>query len=77
MSVWLPFNIQFANHHLFIQEGIVEKTVAGLLKHLGVDTLLGSCVGLFCRLWVVWLVQPACEQRLFDSVATILMQNLL
>ena len=32
MSVWLPFNIQFANHHLFIQEGIVEKTVAGLFS---------------------------------------------
>jgi len=32
MSVWPPFDIQFANHHLFIQEGIVEKTVAGLFS---------------------------------------------
>jgi len=32
MSVRPPFDIQFANHHLFIQEGIVEKTVAGLFS---------------------------------------------
>jgi len=32
MSVRPPFDIQFSDHHLFIQEGIVEKTVAGLFS---------------------------------------------
>jgi len=32
MSVRPPFDIQLADNHLFIQEGIVEKTVAGLFS---------------------------------------------
>jgi len=32
MSIRPPFDIQLADYHLFIQEGIVEKAVAGLFS---------------------------------------------
>jgi len=60
MSVRPPFDIQFANHHLFIQE--VEKTIAGLFSAFeasGCRYLTGILCGTVLQ--IIWLVQPACE----------------
>lgn len=62
MSVRLPFDIQLADHHLNIQEGIVNKIVAGLFSAFevsGYRHLTGILCGIvlrFCRLWVIWLL---------------------
>jgi len=69
VSVRPPFDIQVADHHLFIQEGTVEKTVAGLFSAFeasGYRHLAGILCGTvlrFCRLWVIWLLVGATSLR--------------